>query len=775
MFKNYLISALRNIQRNKTYSLINIVGLAIGIASCLAVLLWVIDEISYDRFHDNTDHIYRCYRKVNRSGTIQSDAMTSAPIGPTLKSRIPGFSEYVRTSDEYLKLRYEGESAVEFGKYVDPAFLRVFSFQLLEGDPKTALSAPNSIVLSQRAAIRIFGDQDPMGRALENGLVVTGITADIPRNSSIEFDFLIPIAYADQAGLVEPDEWWRFDFETYFVLQDRVDVKDVGAGIKDIFMDLDPEPNIELYLQPLTDIRLHGLNGRGRVVYVYVFSIVAVLILIIACVNFMNLATARAGKRMIEIGLRKAVGASRRQLVLQILIESIIQTLAAMILALCLLESVLPLLDNLFGKELALEPTAGFIFILLGTALLLALVAGSYPAFVLSSFHPATVLKRITSAGGHQHMNRVRKILVVFQFTVSTSLIISALIIYAQLELIKNKDLGINRENIVCIRTAGLANDYDTLKNELLEYPGIVGVTAAYVPPAWCGWYTTGFFYEGKPEDEDIRTGVAWVDHDYADVFGLDIIDGRNFSRESPTDETEAYLVNEAAVKAMQMDSPIGRNLDIYERPGRIIGVVKNFHFSSLHNKVGPLVLAIDKSNYGYICAKLSPDDISGGIGFIEGKWNELRSDEDFQYRFFDEILGREYLMEMRTSRIVLSLTLITVLIACLGLFGLAAYSAELHTKEIGIRKVLGASVTGIVGLLSHEYLRLVLIANLLAWPIAYYSLSLWLENFAYRVDINWTTFAIAGVLALMIALITVSYQSVKAACANPVEVLKYE
>jgi putative ABC transport system permease protein len=538
-------------------------------------------------------------------------------------------------------------------------------------------------------------------------------------------------------------------------------------------MDVDPEPDIELYLQPLTDIHLKGLNGGGRIVYVYVFSIVAILILVVACVNFMNLTTARAAKRTTEMGLRKAVGASQSQLILQILIESAVQTLLATVLAICLLEITLPLLENLTGKQLAIEPSISFVLTLLAVSLILALLAGSYPALVLSSFHPATILRKVTTAGGHQHMNQIRKVLVVFQFTVSTSLIFGVLVIYNQLNLIENKDLGIDRENIVCIRAEGLEVDYTAFKNELRQHPGIMGVTAALQPPARCNWHASGFSYEGKPEDEDIRTGVAWVDHDYIDVFGLDIIEGRTFSQQHATDETEAYIVNEAAVEAMQMDSPIGKSLDLHERPGKIVGVVKDFHFSSLHNDIGPFVMAIEKSNFKYLCIKVAPDDIAGSLRFIERKWAELRAGEDFQYRFFDELLGREYLAEMRTSKIVLSLTLITILIACLGLFGLAAYSAESRTKEIGIRKVLGATVTGIVGLLSKAFVRLILIANLIAWPIAYYILNRWLENFAYRVNIGWSTFTLAGILALMIAMMTVSYQSIKASCANPVEALK--
>lgn len=775
MVASHLKSTVRNMARFKGYTLLNIAGLAIGIASCLAVLLWVFDEITYDRFHENGDSIYRCYRKMIREGDAWFSEVTSAPVGPALAERTPGIIEYARVFGSHSRLSYEDKVVQEFGLAVDPDFLTMFSFPLASGDPQSALSAPASIVLTPKTATSLFGDQDPVGKALDNGLVVTGVTHDIPANSSIEFAFLVPIAYAEQTGMVDAGEWWNFCLDTYLLLGKDVDVAEMGRQIKDLFASVEPDSRIELYLQPLPDVHLKDIKGGGRIVYVYVFTFVAMLILTVACINFMNLATARSARRTVEIGIRKAMGASRKHLVFQILSESAIQTVAAVLLAVCLLEAVLPLLGDLLGKQLGLQFSGHIVLTLLGIAVLTTIVAGGYPALALSAFRPATVLKRMTSADGPRAMNRIRKALVVFQFTVSTGLIFAALVIYGQLQHIQSTDLGIDKDNIVCIRVNELGNDYDTFKRELLQYPGVVGVSAAFSPPAWCGWYVNGFDFEGKREDYDVRAGVAWVDHDFIDVFGLEIIEGRSFSARYASDESQAYIINEAAARAMNMESPVGKTLTLNDEPGTIVGVVKDFHFSSLHQSIGPLLIGIEKPFFEFLFVKLSPDDIQGGLGFIERKWNELRPGEAFRYNFFDDLLGREYRADVQVGRLVVGFTLITVLVACLGLFGLAAYSAERRTKEIGVRKVLGSSVAGIVRLLVSDFLVLVILGDIVAAVPAYYFSRQWLANFAYRISIGWEIFALAAGLAIIIALATVSFQAVRAARADPVNALKYE
>ena len=774
MIKSYLKSALRNIARQKGYSLINIAGLAIGIASSLAILLWVVDEVSYDKFHTRADSVYRCYRELVWNGQTRFSEAISLPVGPAAEERIPGIIGHTRIIDNYVKLNYETSSTFGHALIVDPSFTTMFSFPFLEGDPQTALSVPNSVVLTQSAAVELFADQPAMGKVLDNGLVVTGVVEDVPRNSSIEFDYLVPLAYAEQTGQIEPDEWYYFNSETYFLVREDADITQVGLQIKDMFKELDPEATIQLRLQPLADVHLKGISGGGPIVYVYIFSAAAILLLAVACVNFMNLATARAARRTVEIGIRKAVGASRSQLAIQVLIESLIQSVAATILALCLLEASLPALEELFARQLTLELSAGMIAALVTLTLFVALAAGSYPAVVLSSFGPAGVIKSRASTGPRS-MNRMRKALVMFQFAVSTGLIFCALVIHDQMNFINNRDLGIERENIVCIRTSELAGDYETFKSELLQHSGIRSVSAIMEPPAWCGWHSVGFDYEGKPEDENIRIGVAWVDHDYVDLFGLDIVEGRNFSREFATDESGGYLINQAAAKAMGMESPVGKSLDVGDHPGSIIGVVKDFHYASLHSAIGPLAIGIDKSNFEWLAIKLSPDNISGSLDFIEGKYRELRYGEPFHHRFFDDLLGREYRAETRTGKIILSFTLVTILVACLGLFGLAAYSAQRRQKEIGIRKVLGSSVAGIIRLLTTEFLVLVLLGNAIVAPLVYFATSQWLKEFAYRIELGWEVLALSSTLGILIAIATVCFQAVRAAQTNPVDSLKYE
>jgi ABC-type antimicrobial peptide transport system permease subunit len=761
--------------QNKGYTFINIIGFAIGVASSLAVLLWVLDEISYDRFHENASSTYMCYRKVIWNDEVNFSEVTSTPIGPYAKDHIPGIADYARFRQSLSKLEYGPNSITVTGLHTDPSFLAIFSFSLVRGDADVVLSAPNSIVLTQKAATGLFGDQDPMGKTLKNGLVVTGIVENVPENSSIEFDFLIPLTLESRADPADEAAWWSFRYNTFFTLGENVNPDEIGQQIKNIYSGIDPESNIELYLQPLRDVHLRGLEGTGRIVYVYIFSLAAFLLLIIACINFVNLTTARSSKKAKEIGLRKTVGAHRSQLIFQIFTETAIHTFMAVVIAICLLEISLPLLSNFFGKRLVLQPSGDIIFMFLAIIVFTCIAAGSYPAIALSSFRPLVVLKSNKSGSCHTGAKMIRKSLIVFQIVVSAALIFSSLVIYRQMKLINNKNLGINKENIVCIRAQGLDKDYEIFKRELLNYPGIERVSAVYEPPAWCGWHMTGFDFEGNTEDKLVSTGVAWVDYDYIDLFGLKLVSGRDFSRQYSTDETEAYIVNEAAARAMQMDSPIGKSIGTDERPGKIIGVVKDFHFSSLHNKIGPLLIAIDKSNFKRLCIKISPDNIAGSLDHIKRVWQELRSGEKFRYWFFEDLLGREYRVETRTGGIVLSFTIITVFVACLGLFGLAAYSAEIRTKEIGIRKVLGSSAARIVGLLSKDFIFLTIFGNIIALPVAYYITGRWLENFAYRTEMDLKLILFTVGLGIIITIMVVSYQAIRAAQSNPIDALKYE
>lgn len=774
MIACYLKSALRNLLRHKGYSLINILGLAIGLAGSLIVFLWVIDETGYDTFHENADSIYRCYRTVVWNGELRTNECTSMPAAPTLKERVPGIKDYARSTNNYLTLTYQTESAFGVVGYVDPSYLSVFSFPLIAGNSQTALNDPNAVVLTHEFAVKLFGAANPIGEILKDGSVVTGIMKDIPANSSITFDFLMPLARAVRDSMVNSDNWWDFGMETYFLLEDDADLNVIGSQIKNLYTEMDQESNLELFLQPLKEMHLHNLDGGGRIVYVYVFSIVAGLLLLIACVNFMNLTTARAAQRATEIGLRKAIGARRLQIILQIMIESAVQAVIAIGLAVCIMELVLPQLTGFMGRELRFTYTVTNILMLTGVALITTLLAGSYPALVLSAFRPATALKKV-STGGSKSMNITRKALVVFQFAVSTGLIFGALVINSQMQHINNSDLGIDKDNIIELRVDDLERDYAAIKNELLAYPGILGVTCVYEPPAWCGWYMTGFDFEGRQDDENVQTGVSFIDRDYVDVFGLDIVQGHDFPKDRVAGENAGCLINEAAVRAMHMDSPIGKRLSFQGQSVEIVGVVRDFHFSSLHDKITPLIMVIAPPFYERLCIKIDPNNITGSLAHIAEVNTKFRPGREIEHRFLSFLIDREYRADQRTGGIVLTFTLLAVFIAGLGMFGLAAYSAERRTREIGIRRVLGSTMTGIVNLLTREFVLLVIIGGIVAIPPAYYFSGRWLEHFAYRVSIGPGIFLIAGLLTLVIAFLAVGHQAIRAARANPAKALKYE
>ncbi len=774
MLKNYFKTALRNIIRHKGFSLINIVGLAIGMTGCIAILLWVSDELSYDRFHKNAKNIQRIYRTVENDGRVRILESTSSPIAPTLKQRYPEIKEFVRTYSNYSRLEYGTESNLAQGLAVDPSFLEVFTFDIIDGDKSTALQAANSIILTESLAHRLFGNDNPIGKTLKNGTVVTALAAAPPPNSSIEFEYLMPFKKAIESNQVV-EEWFYFTCDTYLLLEDNANAETMGAKIKDLFSEQDETSSVLLYIQPLSDVYLKGLQGMGRIVYVYVFSVVAALLLAVACINFMNLSTARSAKRAKEIGLRKTIGATRTQLVAQIMIESIIQTILAAILAISLLQIILPSLANFFGRELYLDFSSSLIVGIFSVSLVTALLSGSYPALILSSFRPASVLKRTTTGTDHGGMSIMRKILVVFQFTISTGLVFAALVVYLQMDMINTKDIGIERDNIVVVTTDGLKDDHQAFITELKKHPGITEVSAVFDPPAWCRAYVSGFDFDGMAENQNLRAGLAFADYNYLDIFGLELVAGRNFSPDFPSDRRNAYIVNESAAEAMHMDSPLGKQIHFDENPGTIIGVVKDFHFASLHDQIGPLIISLEKEYYRRLCIKISDDNIPASLAHIENQFKAFRPGDTFSYRFFDELLGRQYEREQRIGRIVIAFTIITACVACLGLFGLIAYSAERRTKEIGIRKVLGSSISGIVGLLTREFIVLVILSNFISIPISYYIATQWLGNFAYRIDLGWELYAITSITTLLVALLTVSYQAIHAARANPVASLKYE
>lgn len=790
MLVNNLKFAFRNLKRHKIYSFINIFGLAVGMACAILILLWIQDELSYDKFHEKANDIYRVVEKWRySSGEMDYNRVTPGPLAPVLKADYPeiihstrfygGFEKWQLTSDE--------KSYLCPGGAVDPDFFSIFTFPFVRGNPQTAFSKPHSIVLTEDLAEKIFGDNEPLGETIQleyRTFEVTAIIENIPRNSHLQFDFLIPCEIFSSLK----EDWTSNNCYTYVLLQKKYSHKELSEKIAGVIQKHSPTSIETLYLQPLNQIHLYALEGGGLITYLYIFSAMAFFILLIACINFMNLSTARSAKRFKEVGIKKVLGSSRLQLIKQFLSESILLSFVAFACAVILVEILLPVVNSTLGIQLKMHYSGGLFLSLIGIAIITGIISGSYPAFFLSSFNPVAVLKGHLSmipfrqrgnkkdSRGFSRRSAFRKTLVVTQFSLSIIFIVCVSVVYSQLNFIKKRDLGFNKENIVHLRMRGeFKQKYEEIKNELLKNSNILNVTATDRTPVMWSNSTDDVNWEGKKADEKIGMGVRMVDYDYLKTFQMEMAQGRFFSREFPTDATESFIVNEAAVKVMGMKSPIGKRFSLWNRHGKIIGVIKDFHTESLREEIEPFVLLIWPDWYGRMSIKLKSDNVSSVLGFLENKIKEFVPDYPFEYQFLDDEIDSLYKTEQLTGKIIMYITLLAIFVSCLGLFGLASFTSEQRTKEIGIRKVLGASVSGIVILLSRKFTKWVVIASLIAWPIAYFAMNRWLQNFVYRTSIGWWTFLLAGGLALVITFITVSYQSIKAALGNPVDSLRYE
>jgi putative ABC transport system permease protein len=779
MFKIDLKAALRNLRRYKIYSLINISGLAIGLACAILIFVWARDELSYDRFHENIDDLYMV-AFTTEDRTFHGDAHPS-PLAEFLEDEYPEIIHATHISPIGLKLSHENNSLRSSGKFVHPAFFEMFSFPIISGDSEDPLSNPMSIVLTEKLAAILFGKEDPIGKSVNledrHDFIVSAVIQNPPSNSDIQFDYLL-------SAEVSPNMSYNWEMKcapTFVQLQKGTSHEEVSARIVDVYNDHNPGCyKNNLYLQPFKDRHLHALGGGGRITYVYVFSAMALVILLIACINFMNLSTARSEKRFREIGIKKVVGSSRLTLVRQFLGESILLALVALIFALIIAELLLPSINNLLGRQLTLNLTGVTIPILLGITILTGIISGSYPAFYLSSLKPVNVLKnQLQFKGPGKSRLSPRKLLVVLQFSLSIFFIVCAAVIHNQLEYIKSKDLGFNKEHIVMLNLQGEMPAYtSTLKTELLKNPNIESVTiSANELFRWSS--SSGIDWEGKQTDKVFDVGYNWVDYDYLKTFKLKLKEGRFFSEEFSTDRSEAIVVNEAAIKAMGLENPIGKKVirmpgSTYEDTRTIIGVVRDFHTESLHGDIRPFMLMLTGTS-SYMCIRVKPDNIPATLGFIQGKVREFVPSDPFEYRFLDDDFDALYRTEQVTGKLTIYVTILAIFVSCLGLTGLAMFTAERRTREIGIRKVLGSSVSAIVLLLSREFARWVLLANLIAWPLAYLVMKRWLENFAYSINLSWQVFLFSGLVALAIALITVIFQSARAALANPVDSLRQE
>ena len=808
MIKNYLKIAWRNLVRNKTYSLINIVGLAIGLSCFLLISLYVLDELSYDKFNTNADRIYRINSDIRFGGNEMKIAESSDMTGQIMKKDYPQVEQYTRIfNNTGPKLIRKGNSFIKEPNVanVDSTFFDVFTFPAIAGNTHTALDEPNTLVITESTAKKYFGTTDVLGETIETNdkggtlYKITAVIKDMPHNSHFNYDFLFSMKNVDY-------KWGQFtshNFHTYLLLAKGANYKVfeknfdqyiekyvlpyVQQFIKISSMDEFKKAGnkLEYSLIPLTKIHLYSglsyeLAPNGNIQFIYIFSIVALFILAIACINFMNLTTARSAKRAREVGIRKVLGTERRNLIAQFLSESILMVLLSLFIAIGVVWLVLPLFNDVADKSMHLNSLFSPLILPLLIALpfVVGFIAGSYPAFFLSAFRPIEVLKGKLKSGAKSV--GFRSILVVFQFTTSILLIIGTIVIYKQLNYIQTKDLGFNKDQVLIINDAySLKNNSDAFKNEVLQMNGVVsGTMSAFLPVDNSSRNDNSYF---KDATIDVKNGLnmqCWtIDNDYIKTMGMKILKGRNFSKDFGTD-SDAVIINETAAKLFGYDDPVGKKIYTTDNNKvlsyNIIGEVKNFNYESLRQNIGPLGFFLGKST-GLASFRVNTANIKNLVGQIESKWKAMASGMPFSYRFLDDSFNEMYNSEQRVGKIAMIFSILAIFIACLGLFGLATFIAEQRTKEIGIRKVLGASVNGIVQLLSKDFLKLVLIAFVIAVPISWWAMHRWLQDFAYRINISWWIFIIAGFLALLIALLTISFQAIKAAIANPVKSLKTE
>jgi putative ABC transport system permease protein len=788
MFKSYLKVAYRNLKKRKVYSFINITGLATGMASCFLILLWVQDELSYDRFHTNSANLYRIESTENFSeGKKYHTQMSPVGLAPLLSEQVPEVTHASRcTRFGGIHLRYKDNIYYENNiRAVDPDFFQMFDFQLIKGGPNNLLSDSYKIVLTEKTAEKYFGDENPIGKVItiENkfDLFVTGIIKEAPGNSSIKFDGLVRFDFTNDQLERMPGGWGNA-ITTFVLLQENSPLSDVGEKISNLVHTFSEKSKSDYSLNPLTRIHLHFTFGSdqsiGYVRYVYIFSTIAIFVLLIACINFMNLSTARSENRAKEIGMRKVVGANRKNIIAQFFGESLLLALLALCIAVVLIIILLPVFNSISGKSLEFSVLGSRTFIIgiIAITLFTGLVSGSYPALVLSTFKPVRVLQ-----GSKVRISKrspLRKTLVVIQFALSIFLIIGTAVVYNQLNYMKNRNLGFDKDNLLCIRMTGETPlSYPTIKNELIKHTNILGITASGRKPSITGDTGRNINWDGKDPNKHVKVVFHTIDYDYPEHLKIEMAEGRSYSKKFPSDTSGAFVINEELAKLMGPGSPIGKNFSIFWMKGKIIGVMKNYNHLPLHANIEPMVFLHPPNPYwlSTVLVKIQPGNIESTLEFIEKTWKKIVPDYPFDYSFLDEDYDRMYRVEKRLGRLLNYFAFLAVLIACLGLFGLASFTTEQRTKEIGIRKTLGASAAKIVMMLSAEFVKWVALANLIAWPVAWVITTNWLNDFAYSSKLRVEIFFLAGILAMFIALLTVSYQAYKAAVTNPVDALKYE
>lgn len=802
MFRNYFKTASRNIRKNKIFSFINIFGLAIGLTCFVFISLYVYDELNYDTYPAHAKNIYRVNLGVTGNGDVAVYPMVDFAVGAGMKNAYPEIKEFARLSPAADFVKY-GDKQFKEDKlaYTDSNFLQMFSIPLIEGSNKSALVQPNSIVISKLFAKKYFGDEDPVGKSISIGLdntpfKITGVFDKVPDNSHFHFDAFLSIT----TWHITNPTWSNIGEYTYLLLNNNTDVKKLESKFpqlvsEHVVPEIQHDMGVSLAeakksvnsfvftLQPLTKIHLYSdtkyeIEPGGNIQYIYIFSAVAIFILLLACINFTNLSIARSAKRAKEVGVRKVMGSAKHQLIKQFLSESVMMSLCAMLIAIVLVYLLLPFFNQVSGSRITITYLMNYRFILAlaGLILFVGLVAGIYPSFVLSSFNPVKVLKGTSATAGNKNM--LRSGLIVFQFFVSTALIISTIIIYQQLNYMLDKKLGYDKEQVLFLPEARLmGKNQDAFKQSILQDNRVVAASISRFVPG-------GNFMDGtqvypvneKGNGKEIHMNIYHVDYDYLETLGMQIKQGRFFSENFGSD-SDAIVINEAAVKELGWSNvdPVGKTI---VRSGQlsynVIGVINDFNYVSAKQKVAPLMMMLGR-NYGGLVIKIKTTDVSGFLNTLKTKWESFHPAGPLSYNFLDEQFAKLYASEMQTQKIFSAFALIAITIAALGLFGLSAFVIEQRTKEIGIRKVLGASVQNVLLLVSKEFLVLVGIAFIITVPVTFWAMHKWLEGYAYRINIGMGVFVIAGIASLLIAVITISFQSIKAAIANPVKSLRTE
>jgi putative ABC transport system permease protein len=788
MIKNYLLTALRNLKRHPGYSFINIAGLSIGMACFILIALIIRGEFQVDAFHERSDRIFRIIRLDEFRGESTRVALTQPPLAAALKRDFPEV-------EKAACFNYRGQALIkyqdktikqDFVSFAEPDFFEIFSYTFLAGTPASALIQPRSAVLTEEVAKKFFGTEDPIGKILHiRNMPDVMVTAIIKshKDSHLHFSIIFPFSLYREIG-VNIDNWNHYNYTTYVQLQENADETAFEAKIEDALSRyISPEAKFKLEIQPVRRIYLHSDYDYDvhtihiDVILVYVLGLVAFFILLIACINFMNLTTARSARRAREVGMRKVVGARRRQLVSQFLGESLVFTFISLAFASVIVEFFLSLINSIQPFKAYTLFKSNDVILYLGLLMVAALtgfISGGYPALFLSRFQPAKVLKGSLAQSSGRAL--LRKILVVSQFSFAILLIIATLTVFKQMRFMQNQDLGYDKSNLlVCSLPKNMHKNYPPLKTDLLRYRNIYNVTACLNLPTWEGPSYLLSDWDGRDSDKEIYMYHGSVDYDFFETFNVPIIQGRAFSRDFATDEEAALIVNEEALRVMEMQDPIGRKMGHFKKDGVIVGVMKDYHFSTLRDRIGPLVLDLSPQDTNFVIIKVNPENLATTSAWIEEVWNSYDPDQTFEAKLLDEILKEQYSTESIISRFFNYAAYLSLLISCMGLFGLAAYSVEQRIREVGIRKVFGASTTDIFNMLSKEHLKLIALSNIIAWPLGYFAMRIFLQNYPFRAALGIDIFLMSALAAFGIAFITVFSQTFKASRANPAEILKYE